>query len=180
MSKEPTLYTTPEGARRLRKRLGEALARYDEVVSKNPEAAESGDNCVWHDNFAYEEAQRQMHSLGRRVRDLRLLIDRVLVVTPPEAPRRVGVGTVVELVFVDTGESERWVIAGHEDGDPRLGRLSYSSPLGSLLMGAEVGDERRLVRQGRQVSVCVEAIEPLVERPDAENLPLVESHPEVV
>lgn len=162
------LYTTPAGARRMRHRLAEALARYDEVVAKNPEAAESGDNCVWHDNFAYEEAQRQMHALGRRVRDLRLTMDRMLVVEPPCAPQRVGVATVVELVFPATGETERWLIAGHEDGDPKAGRLSYSSPFGAALMGAEVGDERRLARKEGPVTVVIAAIEPLTSEDDFE------------
>lgn len=170
----PRLYTTPAGARRLRARLTEALARYDEVVSKNPEAAESGDNCVWHDNFAYEEAQRQMHALGRKVRDLRLVIDRTVVVEPPRAPRMVGVGTVVELVFVETGETERWLIAGHDDGDPKCGRLSYTSPFGQLLVGAEVGDERKVVRREGTFTVCVESIDPM--NPETESEFTVEAN----
>lgn len=158
MNALPTLYTTPAGARRLRFRLSEALARYDEVVAGNPEAAESGDNCVWHDNFAYEESQRQMHALGRRVRDLRHVISRTVVVSPPPAPERVGVGTRVELVFPETGATESWVIAGHEDGDPKAGRLSYTSPLGHALLGAEVGDERRITRDRKPATICIEAI----------------------
>ena len=152
-------YTTPAGARRMSARLADALARYDAVVAGNPEAAESGDNCVWHDNFAYEESQRQMHALGRKVHDLRQIMGRLVVVTPPAQPERVGVGTRVELVYVDSGETERWVIAGHEDGDPKAGRLSYTSPMGTVLMNAEVGDERRLKRGEKLVAVCIEAIE---------------------
>lgn len=153
-------HTTALGARRLHARLAEALARYDAVVAANPEANESGDNSVWHDNFAYEEAQRQMHALGRKVHDLRGVLSRLVVVEPPTAPERVSVGTCVEIAHLDTGEVERWAIAGHEDGDPARGRLSYTSPLGAALMGAEVGELRRIKRGDRLMRVSVETIEP--------------------
>jgi len=139
-----TYYLTPGGRRRVQRRLAKALAAYKAVTDDNPEAMESGDTSVWHDNFAYEENQRQMHMLGRAVRDIRQLLATCTVVTPPvRTPDRVTLGTAV--VFRAAGEMPRrcW-IAGWDDGDPAAGRVSYNSPLGRALMGAEPGDVREL------------------------------------
>lgn len=150
------IHTTPAGLDRLRRRLVAARAAYFEVCDSNEDAAGSGDSSVWHDNFAYEENQRQMHQLSRRVRELEELINRVQVVQPPtEPPQRVVMGARVRLRFLDDDELVTYFIAGWEDGDPKAGRLSYSAPLGRALIGAEEGEIRlvRLARRVREVEV---------------------------
>ena len=148
-------FTTPAGQRRLLQRLAAALAQYDAIVATNPEAAEAGDNCVWHDNFAYEENQRRMHSAARTVHDLRALISRVQTVSVPATPERVGLGSRVEVVRYDTGEAETWNIVGVEDGSPELGRVSYTAPFARALLGAGLGDVREVVSGGRRYTVEV-------------------------
>ena len=64
------LPTTPAGLRRLNQRLAAARQRYLDICADNEDAAGAGDTSVWHDNFAYEENQRQMHALARRLRDM--------------------------------------------------------------------------------------------------------------
>lgn len=143
MSQRP--YLTPGGATRLRLRVAAARAAYQAVVDDNPAALESGDTSGWHDNFAFEENQRQMHQLGRQVQELEALLGRATVVPlPTQPPERVVLGSRVTWAF-DGEESERvcW-IAGWDDGDPGRGRVSYNSPLGLALVGAEPGEEREL------------------------------------
>jgi len=133
-----------------------ARAAYFEVCDSNEDAAGAGDSSVWHDNFAYEENQRQMHQLARRIKDQESLINRVQVVQPPTgAPDRVAMGVRVKLHFLDDDSRPTYLIAGWEDGDPEAGRLSYASPLGRALIGAEEGEVRivRLARQVREVEV---------------------------
>ena len=151
------LYTTPAGLRRLRQRLAAARAAYFEVCDSNEDAAGAGDSSVWHDNFAYEENQRLMHQLARRIKDLEVLINQVQIVRPAAAaPDRVAMGARVELHFLDDDSKATYLIAGWEDGDPEAGRLSYASPLGRALIGAEEGEVRlvRLARQVREVEVA--------------------------
>lgn len=144
------IYTTDAGKRRLHRRLEDARDHYDAIVATNPEAAESGDNCVWHDNFAYEENQRQMHAAARTVAELQGLLRRVVVVPVPERPERATIGTLVDLLFDDEDEPQTWVIGGFEDGDVREGRVSYTAPLARAVLGAQQGDLRTVVQRGRE------------------------------
>jgi transcription elongation factor GreA len=138
---------TPGGKRRLARRLATTRAEFEAVCADMPAALESGDPSGWHDNFAFEENQRRMHMLARRVRELERLLDAAEVVPMFNgSPERAFVGTRVRWRYERDSEDvlrETW-IAGYEDGDPSLGRVSYDSPLGQALLGAEEGDSREL------------------------------------
>lgn len=139
------LYLTPGGAVRLRNRVAAARAAYQAIVDDNPAALESGDTSGWHDNFAFEENQRQMHQLGRQVRELETLLGRATVVPlPRQQPERVILGSRVTWAYVGDEAPRTCWVAGWDDGDPDRGRVSYNSPLGSALVGAEPGDEREV------------------------------------
>ncbi len=138
-------YLTPGGAARLRRRLTAARAAYQAVVDDNPAALESGDTSGWHDNFAYEENQRQMHQLARLVRELEALLGRATVVPLPRtAPDRAILGSRVRWSYADESEARCCWISGWDDGDPSYGRVSYNSPLGHALVGGSPGDAREL------------------------------------
>jgi len=142
---------TPGGKRRLQLRLALVRAEFDAVVADNPAALESGDTSGWHDNFAFEENQRRMHQLAHRVRELERILDRAEVVVPlREAPERVVVGTLVHWRFQDEPQVRSVWLAGYEDGDPSAGRVSYDSPFGRALLGAEEGDLREVTVAGRR------------------------------
>jgi transcription elongation GreA/GreB family factor len=157
-------YLTPGGAERLRRRVAAARAAYQVVVDDNPAALESGDTSGWHDNFAFEENQRQMHQLGRQVRELETLLGRATVVPLPKgAPERVILGSRVTWTYVGEEQPRSCWISGWDDGDPERGRVSYNSPLGAALVGAEPGDERELRGVGapRRIEILeVERVDP--------------------
>lgn len=142
---------TPGGMRRLNATIARVRAEYQAICDDNPAALESGDTSGWHDNFAFEENQRQMHRLARRVRDLervQALAEEVSLLE--EEPERVILGASVTWCFADNPDDVRTVwIAGYEDGHPDVGRISYNSPLGACLIGAEEGDVRELRAGGR-------------------------------
>lgn len=134
-------YTTPGGYRRLHQRLERAKQEYKKVCESNEEAAQAGDNCVWHDNFAYEENQRMMHQLSRRVRDLETLMATVKVVPiHREPPEKVRLGVRVRIAMEGESEDKVLFIAGYEDGEPSEQRISYNTPMAQALIGKEEGD----------------------------------------
>lgn len=135
-------FTTRKGHQRLVGQLQTALARYHEVCASNEDAAGAGDSSVWHDNFAYEENQRQMHQLARRVRDLQAVLNAVEIVEPPRHPERVCLGCAVRVYDATHDEELRYVIGGYEDSDTSIGRLAYTAPLARTLIGAEEGEVR--------------------------------------
>jgi transcription elongation GreA/GreB family factor len=100
--------TTAAGQQRTASRLNKVRDAYDAVCASNGAAAEAGDNSVWHDNFDYEENQRQMHQLARRFRDLEDAMRRMEVVAAPSDPTKVCFGCVVIVETAD-GRSERLV-----------------------------------------------------------------------
>lgn len=162
------LYLTPGGAERLRRRIAAARAAYQAVVDDNPAALESGDTSGWHDNFAFEENQRQMHQLGRQVRELETLLGRAAVVPIPKAvPERVILGSRARWRFLEEAEERAAWISGWDDGDPERGRVSYNSPLGAALVGAEPGDERELRTNGAVRKIEVVDVEPVDPAEDA-------------
>lgn len=154
---------TPGGRRRLQRRLGLFRAEYEAVVADNPAALESGDSSGWHDNFAFEENQRRMFQLAHRVRALERVLEQAELVPPlHEAPDRVVVGASVRWRFVDEDDDRVWEawLAGFEDGDPAAGRLSYDSPLGRALIGAEEQDLREAIIGGQRRQVEVISLGP--------------------
>ena len=154
------LYTTPAGMKRLQARILEARAAYLAVCASNEEAAGSGDSSVWHDNFAYEENQRQMHQLARRVHDLEGLAVSMRVVPPAiTPPSRVRVGCTVLVTFLDDDSKRRFFVAGFDDGAPEEGRLSYTAPLARAALGAEEGELRVLLHAGRRRDFEISSIE---------------------
>lgn len=159
------LYTTEGGYRRFLDRIAKARAEYDAVTASNGDAADAGDNSVWHDNFAYEENQRQMHQLARRVRDMEDAARRLVIAPAPTRADRVALGTVVTFDDADD-RSETIIVGGYEDSEPALRRVAYTAPLAKALLGAEVGDTRSISLGGRAreltvVSISIAAAESL-------------------
>lgn len=160
-------YFTRDGLARFQQRLEAARLAYKQVCDDNPDARESGDSSVWHDNFAFEENQRQMHQLAGRVRELERVLDHAeLVEVPAEAPQRVVLSARVRYRFEDDDAERACIIASYGDGDPSAGRVSYDSPLGRALLGARRGDEVELIVAGQSRWVEVVAIEPTRPAPE--------------
>ncbi len=164
MSTPSRYLLTARGIERLRRRISDARDAYQAVCASNSEAREAGDSSVWHDNFAFEENQRQMHQLGRRVRDLEGILARIETVELPRAPGRASVGTRVRYRFEDEVVDRTVVLAGWDDGDPAAQRLSYNSPLGAALHGAMPGEEREAALAGRARTLVVLTVEEAEDR----------------
>lgn len=158
MSESAKLLTTRAGYARAQARLQSALDDFHAVCDTNADAAGAGDSSVWHDNFAYEENQRQMHQLSLRVSELRRLLGNLQVVGVPRNPSRVQVGCVVSFRDADDGKEWTFTVAGFDDGDPARGRVSYTSPLMRELLGAEAGDERIVNMGGQEKTVVVVSV----------------------
>lgn len=161
------VYLTPGGRRRLAARVEATRAAYLRVCADNPEALESGDTSGWHDNFAFEENQRQMHQLARQVRELETLLAAARIVPLHRVtPDRVFLGARVAWRFVDEDDLREGWIAGWDDGDPASGRISYNSPLGRVLVGAEPGEVREVTLGGLRREVEVLEVGPASEAED--------------
>ena len=92
-------------------------------------------------------------------RDLRYWRARLATaqVAPPATGDTVAIGT---RVTIDQNGTRRTLsIVGHDEADPAKGLLSFASPLGHALIGAEPGDE--VEAPGSEELITIVAIEPL-------------------
>ena len=151
------LKTTPGGYDRLHQLLIDTRTRFYEVCQDNEDANGSGDSSVWHDNFAYEENQRQMQALSTKVIQLeRLLADMSVDTIPVVEPKTVILGSLVTVMMNE--QKRTFFICGHQDGDIAHERISYDSPLGRVLMGLEVEDEVTIRLGGKSMEIEILSI----------------------
>lgn len=132
---------TPEGLARLNAEL-ENLTRIrrHQVADRIRQAREEahGDSG---DSTAYEDAKTELALLEQRIAELERTLAEVEVV-PETAERHTEVSLGCHVVIRDTdGEQEEYVIVDHFEADPRLGRISQTSPVGRALLGRRAGDQ---------------------------------------
>lgn len=108
-------YVTPAGLEQLRHRLAEAQARLRQPGATS--AAELRRDIAW----------------------LEARIAAAIPVTPGSQPKdRVAFGATVKVADPD-GAARSYQIVGEDQADPARGLVSWVSPLGKALIGAEVG-----------------------------------------
>jgi transcription elongation factor GreA len=132
---------TPEGLARLQHEQDNLMhVRRQEVAERIRQAREEshGDSG---DSTAYEDAKTELALLEQRIAELeRTLAEVELVTDADQVHTEITIGCHVTIRDSD-GEQEEYVIVDHADADPRQGRLSQTSPVGSALLGHKAGDE---------------------------------------
>lgn len=131
-------YITPKGLLKLQEEL-HLLARVErpEVTKTVAWAAGNGDRS---ENADYIYGKKRLREIDRRVRFLTHRIDLAVIVDPASIiSKKVQFGARVR-IDDDEGNS-KWVsIVGVDEINTALGFISWRSPIGSSLIGKEVGD----------------------------------------
>ena len=150
-------YMTPAGAAALREELRrlweEDRPKVVEIVSW---AASLGDRS---ENADYQYGKRRLREIDRRVRFIRKRLERVQVVDPSAQAKRDQVffgATVTYAREDDTGVTI--TIVGVDEAESGAGRISWVAPVARALLGARVGDLRRLRTPGGTEEIEVVAI----------------------
>lgn len=126
------------------------LKALDDAKSKHAEAqrqigiSTAGDTNVWHDNFAFEEANRQELLHRTRVARLTAHVAEAVVVERDADNDTIQVGSHVTVHIQDEDDEETFVIGGEQNelrqsADGYI-MLSQKSPLGMALMGKSLED----------------------------------------
>lgn len=137
-------YMTPAGAAALREELRrlweEERPRVVEVVSW---AAGLGDRS---ENADYQYGKRRLRQIDARVRFLRRRLDRVQVVDPAAQTRRdqVFFGATVTYARLSDDAEVTIRIVGVDEADADKGDVSWVAPVARALLGARVGDVRKV------------------------------------
>ena len=147
---------TKEGYERLKRDLEHEYERLEEASRILRETAGFSDDL---DDSGLEDAKREKGRIEERIDQLEDQLDRAEIIEEHETDR-VDLGSVVTLDDGDDSFDVR-VVSSVEVGlldDAEVPRVSDRSPLGSALMGHEVGDEVEVTINGNTTVYTVEAI----------------------
>ncbi|WP_209443419.1 transcription elongation factor GreB [Roseomonas frigidaquae] len=124
----------------LRKLWDDERPQVVEIVSW---AAGLGDRS---ENADYQYGKRRLRQIDGRVRFLRKRLERVQVVDPAAQTRRdqVFFGATVTYARASDDAEVTITIVGVDEADSAAGRISWVAPVARALLGARVGDTRKL------------------------------------
>ena len=129
-------YLTPEGAIKLREELKELTGpRREELSQRLRSAIQMGDLS---ENADYHKAKEDQAFLEGRIQEIEAVL-RTAVIVEKTSSDMVSVGSTVT-VQEDNFEPETYYVVGAKEADPRNGKISNESPIGSALMDHKVGD----------------------------------------
>ncbi|HEX9330469.1 MAG TPA: transcription elongation factor GreA [Anaerolineales bacterium] len=129
-------YLTPEGAAKLRAELAELTGPRREELSKRLRSAiQMGDLS---ENADYHKAKEDQGFLEGRIQEIEAAL-RTAVIIEKTHSDIVTVGSHVTVQEEDF-DPETYYLVGAKEADPRNGKISNESPIGSALMDHKVGD----------------------------------------
>jgi transcription elongation factor GreA len=128
---------TPGGLKKVQAELDELKSvERKRVAARIREAKQFGEIG---ENSEYEAAKAEQAQIEGRIETLQYLLQNAVIVEKREDDGKVGVGSVVRVREVQSGEELRYEIVGAEEADPSEHRISNQSPLGEALMGRTAG-----------------------------------------
>jgi transcription elongation factor GreA len=134
MSDKPT-YLTREGRTKLEAELEQLVTvERKQVAERIAAAKELGDIS---ESGEYEDAKKSQSLLEGRIREVKSILSRAELIDDGHhnGNGEVRVGSSVTVRFEDDDEEETWTIVGSAEANPRDGRISNESPIGSALLG---------------------------------------------
>ena len=129
-------YLTPEGAAKLRAELENlTTVKRQELSKRLREAIQMGDLS---ENADYINAKEDQAFLEGRIQEIEAAL-RTAVIIENKHSDVVNVGSNVTVQEEDL-DPETFYVVGAKEADPRNGRISNESPIGSALMNHKAGD----------------------------------------
>lgn len=130
------MYLTPEGAEKLRAELKELTGpRREELSQRLRSAIQMGDLS---ENADYHKAKEDQAFLEGRIQEIEMVLRNAIIVEKTKSDV-VIVGSRVT-VQEESFDPETYDVVGAKEADPRNGKISNESPIGSALMDHKVGD----------------------------------------
>ncbi len=149
-------YLTPEGAEELRRELDELInVKRIELARKLKAAVAEGD---LKENADYHDAKEQQAFLEGRIQYLENILRSSKIIENTGKTDEVRLGSVVTIVEEGAHEEEVYSIVGAAEANPREGKISHESPIGSALLGHRKGDKVRVKTPGGEMVFKVKSI----------------------
>lgn len=127
-----------EGYEKLQAQARTLKAERPQVIDAIEEARAHGDLS---ENAEYHAAKERQGQIEAMIADIDDRLSRAMVIDPSTlSGDKVVFGATVELLD-ENDKKIVYQIVGETEADAKVGRISYSSPLGRALIGRTVGDE---------------------------------------
>jgi transcription elongation factor GreA len=108
------------------------------IIDAIEEARAHGDLS---ENAEYHAAKERQGHVEAQIADIEDRLSRAMVIDPATlSGDKVIFGATVNLLDED-GKKVRYQVVGQTEADAKVGRISYSSPLGRALIGRSVGED---------------------------------------
>jgi transcription elongation factor GreA len=128
-----------------------------EAIEAVKEARAQGDLS---ENFEYYAAKRYKNQNESRIRYLERMLKTAIVVDDASNDNEVGMNDVVEVLFEEDGEIERYKLVTSIRGNSLENRVSIESPIGKALKGHKVGDRVSVkVNENYSYTLVIQAID---------------------
>lgn len=154
-------YLTAEGAEELRAELDELITvKRPALAAYLKEAISQGDLS---ENADYHDAKEQQAFLEGRIQYLENLLRSATIIKEADldsAPVEVAPGMAVTIQSEDDDGPETYRIVGAAEADPRNGKISNESPMGSALLGRRKGEVVNVETPGGDWTVKIIEISP--------------------
>ena len=133
---QQTHYLTAEGEAKLQAELADLTGpKREELAQRLRSAIQMGDLS---ENADYHKAKEDQAFLEGRIQELESIL-RAAIIIEKKRGDVVDVGTTVT-IQEEGFDPETFYVVGAKEADPRNGRISNESPIGSALMGHKVGE----------------------------------------
>ncbi len=111
------------------------------------------------ENAEYHAAKERQGQVEAQIADIEDRLSRAMVIDPTTlSGDRVVFGATVHLLD-ENDNPVKYQIVGQTEADAKVGRISYSSPLGRALIGRSVGDEVEVTTPSGDKYYAIEKVE---------------------
>jgi transcription elongation factor GreA len=148
-------YLTPEGEIKLKAELKELTGpRREDLAKRLRSAIQMGDLS---ENADYHKAKEDQAFLEGRIQEIEAIL-RMAVIIEKTKSDRVNVGSHVT-IQEEGFDPETFYVVGAKEADPRNGKISNESPIGSALMNHKAGDVVEAETPGGKIKFKVVKVE---------------------
>jgi len=148
-------YLTPEGEAKLKAELTELTGiRREELSQRLRSAIQMGDLS---ENADYHKAKEDQGFLEGRIQEIEAVLRTAIIIEHSQSDF-VTVGS--HITIQEEGlDPETFYVVGAKEADPRNGKISNESPIGSALMNHKVGDEVIVETPGGKIKFKILKVE---------------------
>jgi len=139
MQEGQEILLTPSGLKKIETELEQLRTVHRKrVADRIRDAKQFGE---FSENSEYEDAKTEQAFVEGRIEELKKILACARVIDNGEVSTSVvGVGCIVKVKDLDTGDEWEYTIVGPVEANPAEDMISFESPVGQALMDGKVGD----------------------------------------